>query len=90
MLLLVSYDITDDKRRTKVAKILEDFGERVQFSVFECELTESQRKQLQKRLKRYVTDQDSIRYYLLCAACRLKIEIFGKGEVTHDEPYYLA
>ena len=33
---LVSYDIPDDKRRTKFAKIFEDFGDRVQYSVFEC------------------------------------------------------
>ena len=31
----VAYDITDDKRRNKVAKILKDFGKRVQYSVFE-------------------------------------------------------
>ena len=32
----VAYDITDDKRRNRVAKILKDFGTRIQYSVFEC------------------------------------------------------
>ena len=36
MFYLVSYDIPDTKRRTKLAKTLEDFGDRVQYSVFEC------------------------------------------------------
>jgi len=37
---VVSYDIVDDKRRTKLAKKLCDFGKRVQYSVFECDLDE--------------------------------------------------
>ncbi|MEW6376162.1 MAG: CRISPR-associated endonuclease Cas2, partial [Thermodesulfobacteriota bacterium] len=36
MFYVVSYDIPDDQRRIKIAKILEDFGDRVQYSVFEC------------------------------------------------------
>ena len=38
MRTLVSYDISDDKRRRKVCKILEGYGYRVQYSVFECDL----------------------------------------------------
>src|SRR6185436_13646804 len=40
MLILVSYDIPDDRRRTKLANALKDFGERVQYSVFEFLLDE--------------------------------------------------
>jgi CRISPR-associated protein Cas2 len=36
---IVSYDICDDKRLRKVAKVMEGFGQRVQYSVFECDLT---------------------------------------------------
>ncbi|MGP1372035.1 MAG: CRISPR-associated endonuclease Cas2, partial [Almyronema sp.] len=36
MLVLVVYDIPDDKRRTKLATFLEGYGRRVQYSVFEC------------------------------------------------------
>ena len=38
MLTLVAYDITEAKRLHKVAKICEDYGVRVQYSVFECRL----------------------------------------------------
>ncbi len=42
MLTLVAYDITDGKRLHKVARICEDYGVRVQYSVFECHLDEDE------------------------------------------------
>jgi CRISPR-associated protein Cas2 len=42
MLVIFSYDITDHKRLARVAKICEDFGLRVQYSVFECHLEQEQ------------------------------------------------
>jgi CRISPR-associated protein Cas2 len=47
----VSYDISDDKRRANVYKILLDYGDRVQFSVFMCELTARERVQLKALLE---------------------------------------
>lgn len=38
MLVVVSYDVREDRRRTRLAHTLKDFGERVQLSVFECRL----------------------------------------------------
>ncbi len=48
---IVSYDIADDKRRTKVAKTMLDFGDRVQYSVFCCQLNPRERVQMDQRLK---------------------------------------
>ena len=39
MFIVISYDIPADKRRTKLAQLLENYGQRVQYSVFECLLT---------------------------------------------------
>ncbi len=50
MFVLVCYDITDDRRRYRVASELENFGCRVQYSVFECHLEEPQLQELQARL----------------------------------------
>jgi CRISPR-associated protein Cas2 len=50
MRIVVSYDISDDKRRRKVAKIMEGYGYRVQYSVFECELEPKKLSQLIRRL----------------------------------------
>ena len=41
MLTLVAYDIADPKRLARVAKVCEDYGVRVQYSVFECRLDEA-------------------------------------------------
>src|SRR2546427_2563271 len=42
MLTLLAYDISDQKRLARVARVCEDFGVRVQYSVFECRLDESE------------------------------------------------
>lgn len=89
--VLISYDISDDKRRLKVMKALEDHGTRVQYSVFECLLRPQELERLKKRLRAHVTgkDRDSIRFYFLCIADVLRTEIIGMGEVTKDRGFYM-
>ena len=72
MLILVSYDVPDDRRRTKLAHALKDFGERVQYSVFEFLLNESQVGKLRERIEGLVdAAEDSVRIYRFCADCGL-------------------
>lgn len=47
----ISYDITDDKRRNRVARILLDYGERVQYSMFCCQVNKRELLKLQESLK---------------------------------------
>ena len=79
MKILISYDISDNKRRRNVAKILEGHGYRVQYSVFECELTAAQIKKLQARLRKWVNlrDEDSIRFYPLYGDSADKVQVIG-------------
>lgn len=58
MLYIVSYDIPDTKRRTKLAKMLEDFGDRVHYSVFECILDSDLLKKMADRIHifKYLAD----------------------------------
>lgn len=87
MFILVSYDIPDNKRRTKIAKIMEDYGERVQYSVFECELTAKQQAKLLKELKGVLVEQeDSIRLYRLCAGCVKEIKALGQAKPPAEPP----
>ncbi|ABL66072.1 CRISPR-associated protein, Cas2 family [Chlorobium phaeobacteroides DSM 266] len=89
--MLVSYDICDIKRLPRVAKLMEGYGVRVQYSVFECSLTQRQLMELQRRLKRLIKPEvDSVRFYPLCESCRDEIVILGQGTVSRDEPYYIA
>jgi CRISPR-associated protein Cas2 len=85
MLYTISYDIPDDGRRLKVAKVLKDFGERVHFSVFEARLRDDQLERLKKRITKILEpEEDSVRIYTLCAACAERVEILGQGMLTQD------
>ena len=80
---VLAYDIPDDRRRTKIAKLCESVAERVQGSVFEGYLSPQELKSLLKKVERvFETQEDSLRIYLLCAGCRQKVTSLGRGQVT--------
>jgi CRISPR-associated protein Cas2 len=88
MRLIVSYDIVDNKRRTKLAKRLLNFGARVQYSVFECDLDAKQLAKLKEQaLPCLNLEEDSLRIYPLCENCVENIQSFGvkKGFEEEDE-----
>lgn len=90
MLYLISYDIPDTPRRTKIAKILDDFGDRVQYSVFECLIDRELLDKMISRLQKVAREaEDSIRIYALCGNCEKIIQIIGQGEVSKEEKYYI-
>jgi CRISPR-associated protein Cas2 len=86
VLLLITYDVSTTtpkgaKRLRKVARACEDFGQRVQKSVFECRVGASEWAQLKHRLlKEMESKEDSIRVYFLDASIR--VEHYGAGEPT--------
>ncbi len=86
--LVVSYDVTDDRRRARLAELLRDYVDRVQKSVFEGPVAEAR----VERLRRGVTDlidhaEDSVRVYTLCRRCREATEAIGTAvRVAWDEP----
>ena len=60
---MIAYDTPSDRRRRKLTELLEGYGLRVQWSVFECEMRGDQMQQLQERLERLiVAEQDSVRF----------------------------
>lgn len=78
MYIVVSYDIPEDKRRTKIHSVLKSYGQWVQLSVFECHLTNTQYAKLRSRLSQLIQPhEDSIRFYFLCGCCQGKIERIG-------------
>jgi CRISPR-associated protein Cas2 len=90
MFVVVSYDIPEDRRRTKVHKVLKSYGQWMQFSVFECNLTETQYAKLRSRLSQLIKpDQDSVRFYFLCRCCQDKVERIG-GEQVRDESIFFV
>ena len=55
---VVTYDIGDDKRRKKVVKLMESIGTRMNFSVFECMLTDVQYRNMCKRLEKLIVKRE--------------------------------
>lgn len=90
MFTIISYDVVDDKRRTKVMKLLKGYGSRVQYSVFECYLNSDEMRKLGRQLRRLIDPtSDSVRCYRLDTLAVQRIQIVGIGQVTADAPYYL-
>jgi len=83
MMVLVSYDVslTDAsgaRRLRRVSKACKDFGQRVQFSVFECIVDPAQWTKLKARLLREIdAEQDSLRFYFLGANWQKRVEHVG-------------
>jgi CRISPR-associated protein Cas2 len=83
MLILVTYDVsTQDaagrRRLARVARACEDFGQRVQNSVFECQLDATQWAQLRHRLLGLIdAERDSLRFYMLGNHWASKVEHQG-------------
>ncbi len=87
----IAYDITDDKRRREVAKCLENYGSRVQYSVFEVLVSEEILKEIIEKLKRIINiREDSVRIYYICNSCLKKTFIIGEGEITKDADIYIV
>lgn len=80
--ILACYDISDDKRRSQVAKICESHGTRVQYSVFECPLDELRFQALKAELDPVINrDEDQVLFITLgpeAGDASLRIEAIGR------------
>lgn len=96
MLVLVSYDVdttsvSGQRRLRRVARACKDYGQRVQFSVFECEVDPAQWAELRARLVREIDlTRDSLRFYFLGARGRRRVEHVGAKRPVDLEGPLLA
>ena len=93
MLVLVTYDVSTEsdggkRRLRRVARACKDFGQRVQYSVFECDVDPAQWVALRARLLKEIDDaQDSLRFYQLGANWKHRVEHVGaKPSLDLDGP----
>ncbi len=82
MMVLVSYDVAKDengqKRLRHVAKVCKNYGQRVQYSVFECLVTPTQWEELKHSLIEEINpNYDSLRFYFLGANWKHRVEHVG-------------
>lgn len=84
MYILVTYDVdtiseSGQKRLRQVAKACKDYGQRVQNSVFECELSEAQFVTLKSRISAIMDMKlDSVRFYFLSSKSHGRVISLGK------------
>ncbi|ACD90007.1 CRISPR-associated protein Cas2 [Chlorobium limicola DSM 245] len=91
--ILVTYDIENDRRRTKIHKVLEGYGISVQYSVFECFLSDNDYAGLRQRLQNLLDPNhplDSIRYYRLCRNCVEIVDVDGNRPFEIDSPFVIS
>ncbi|MBI4726937.1 CRISPR-associated endonuclease Cas2 [candidate division TA06 bacterium] len=93
MFVLITYDVTTDnnagqRRLRRVAKACQDYGQRVQYSVFECIVDPAQWTMLKDRLISEIdTGKDSLRFYYLGANWKHRVEHVGaKAGVDQEGP----
>lgn len=80
---VVTYDIPSDKRRKKVANLLEGYGRRVQYSVFECVLSASKFDELRDRLYKCIKlGEDNVRFYPLSRHTLAGVTVWGEPPLT--------
>lgn len=82
---IVSYDMSSDRLRQKMSKELENYGKRVQYSVFECRITEKQMNTLYQKMVRIMQEEPTgnVRIYNLCKNCEEKVRTIG---IKEEEP----
>ena len=89
MLVLITYDVATEtpggqRRLRRVAKVCQNYGQRVQKSVFECLVDPTQWAVLRERLvKEIEPNEDSLRFYFLGKNWKPRVEHVGAGE-TYD------
>ena len=88
MLVLIVYDIPDNKRRTKLSNFLEGYGRRVQYSVFECFLSLAQMQELYEKVQNKVNpEEDNVRFYWISKNAATKTLTIG-SELPQPPPKY--
>lgn len=92
-MVVVVYDIPNDKKRTRLSDFLEGYGRRVQYSVFECFITIDEMTQLHAKVKRMVSpEEDDVRFYWITNESRALALTIGSDlpEPPPPESYVAA
>lgn len=95
-MVLVTYDVRTDspegrRRLRRVARACEDWGQRVQFSIFECDLDPAQWTALRARLIATIDPEtDSLRFYMLGREWRRRVEHIGAKPATDMDGFLIV
>lgn len=91
MNMIVAYDIANPRRLLKVAKIMKDYGLRVQKSIFEVEVTEVRFREMKMRAEAIIHPLvDGVKYFPLCDRCADTVECIGIFSVEPENTKVLV
>jgi CRISPR-associated protein Cas2 len=78
MFYVIAYDVTNDKRRNRVVKLLKKYGRRSNYSVFECMITDAQLEKIRKSMQSIINtkEMDRVAFYPICVNCFTKISYY--------------
>lgn len=86
MNMIVAYDIADHRRLAKIARLMLDYGHRVQKSIFEVSVTPSIFHQMKARVEEIIEyEEDGVKYFPLCERCAGTVEIIGQGHFVDPD-----
>jgi CRISPR-associated protein Cas2 len=89
--MIVAYDIANPRRLVRVAKVIKDYGLRVQKSVFEVNLDEKRFAEMKRRVEEVINeDEDGVKYFPLCEKCAGTVEVIGQGVFIDPDAEYLV
>lgn len=83
---LICYDIRSPKRWRKAYKLLNGYGERIQYSIFRCRLTQRDREKLRWELEQILTAEDSLLLAGLCHRCEERVQKCNRSGVWSENP----
>ncbi len=91
MNMIIAYDIADPKRLSRIARIMMDYGTRVQKSIFEATVTRASFAEMKRRIEETMVDtEDGVKYFPLCRKCSGTVEVIGQGiYLDPDSEYYV-
>jgi CRISPR-associated protein Cas2 len=91
MMTVFCYDVSEDKRRNRISKLLVKEAMRVQLSVFEGRMTEARTLSLSQRIAANLGDGDSLRVYVMSASGEQRTRVYGDGPaLQRGESFWLV
>jgi CRISPR-associated protein Cas2 len=89
--VLVAYDISRDSARAQVAAYLQQWGDRIQRSVFICAISNSDLTVVTQRIATMINpDTDAVHLLPVCGTCWSRTIVLGQADVEPDRPYWAA
>lgn len=89
-MIVICYDIANNRRRYRIDRCLEAYGNRVQKSIYECHLDSQEIHALKHELDALIhPEEDSLLFYHLCPKDYQRTRIIGLGELSQDWDYQL-